>query len=469
MDEIPGAKSRVDSIQGSPAKRTELVRKLITKYGASGFVAVVFGGLFWRQCQFVNRYAVNMMFWDQWDFYTPIMNGNWWRIFIHQHGPHRQGAGFLITAVLAKLSGWNSRWDAFGVSYLILLAAILAIPIARRCGVRSGFAMTAVPLLFFNIRQYEMFAGASNLSHGAMPILLLMLYCLAWFITGRVWRLAILSFLTFLLIFTGFGLFMGLITPLVLVVELAQAVRARETRHLLWVSGALLLIAFFWLIFSRGYHFEPAVAEFKFPHKRPLEYLYFMALMLANFYGVPGHGFWPMMAGGCAILGLIFICFRHAKLMLMKGIETGRENVVIFSLSAFALFYLANTAVGRVCLGLVEAPAASRYVTLLSAGGFAIFLQLGSMRSAKFANIACVAYALLLLAGTLNLRPDDWASVHWLHNGRLAWREAYLETNDERSANQRSGFKVYPDSDVITGHLEYLRQHRLNLFSEKRE
>jgi hypothetical protein len=80
--------------------------------------------LAWRQHQFVDRYAVNVIFWDQWDFYRPFFQGQgWWAPFSYQRGPHRQGAGFLITEILAGLSGWNSRWDGFGVNFLLMKGA----------------------------------------------------------------------------------------------------------------------------------------------------------------------------------------------------------------------------------------------------------------------------------------------------------------------------------------------------------
>jgi hypothetical protein len=139
---------------------------------------------------------------------------------------------------------------------------------------------------------------------------------------------------------------------------------------------------------------------------------------------------------------------------------------VIFSLAAFALLYAAYTAVGRVCFGLDGAPAASRYVTLMIPAGFAFFLQLASVRSARTAGLLGVAYALLLAAGTLDLRRDDWDNVNWFHNGRLAWKEAYLKTGDEMEANRLSGFRVYPDPGAITERLDYLRRHKLNLFSD---
>ena len=58
---------------------------------ASLFLLITFSGLLiWRLFSFISRYAVNLLFYDQFAFYSPIFdNKNLWQIFSWQHGPHR--------------------------------------------------------------------------------------------------------------------------------------------------------------------------------------------------------------------------------------------------------------------------------------------------------------------------------------------------------------------------------------------
>src|SRR5207302_75098 len=73
-------------------------------------VVVLFVGLAVRQHLFVDKYAVNVFFWDQWDFYIPVFHGQgWWEIFDYQYGNHRLGIGVLISSWLAPLGGWDAR------------------------------------------------------------------------------------------------------------------------------------------------------------------------------------------------------------------------------------------------------------------------------------------------------------------------------------------------------------------------
>src|SRR5690349_1403058 len=61
----------------------------------------------------VNRYAVNVLFWDEWDFrLIQLRGGSLWQLFTYQHGPHRQGIGFIVDTFL-NVSRYDSRIESF--------------------------------------------------------------------------------------------------------------------------------------------------------------------------------------------------------------------------------------------------------------------------------------------------------------------------------------------------------------------
>jgi hypothetical protein len=429
-------------------------------------LGAIFLALAWRQHRFVDRYAVNMMYWDQWDLYRPFFeNRGPWGIFSFQVGPHRQGAGFLVTRVLAGLSGWNSRWDAFGVGFLLVAAALAALWLARRCGVRSILSLAAIPLIFFNIHQYEVFVGASNLSHGAMPDLLLMLYCLAWFIRDRRARLVIQGALALPMIFTGFAQMGGVLALVIAVLETAQARRAREAggrAPILWNAAGVILILGAFALFVHGFKFNEIDVDFRFPYGSLGQCAVFDFLMLANFFGLPPHVPGSVLFGAGVALLLAFCVVWHGLRCWRDGFESRRASVVIFFLSGFTLLYCADTAIGRVHLGLDAAPAASRYVTLMVPGALAIYLHLATLR-VRGAGILGLIMALALVPATTRLSPREWESVRSYSDGRAAWKAAYLATHDEAKATATSHFEIYPHS--VAARLEYLERHHLNLFN----
>jgi len=263
--------------------RSRLLERL-----SQGCVAAVFLFLAVRQLHFVAHHSVNMMYGDQWDFYGPLFrHEGWWQTFSYQHGPHRQGIGMVVTRILAGITGWNSRWDSIAGSTVLIGAAALGIGLARRFGVpRSSPALIAVPLIFLSVHQFEIFVGPSNLSHGVMPVFLLMSRCLAQFIADYRYRLAIVTGLTFLLIFTGFGIFMGLITPVWLIVELVQAWRRSDRPRARYCALMLVGVGASWALFAWHYTFQPAVPNFRFPYEHPTEYFVFVARMFGNAFGV---------------------------------------------------------------------------------------------------------------------------------------------------------------------------------------
>jgi hypothetical protein len=439
-------------------------RRLPFRVASLSVVTAVFVGLAWRQLHFVDTHAVNILFWDQWDLYKPLFeNQGWWQTFILQHGPHREGVGLVLMRILAELSGWNSRWEAFAESFLMIGAAALGLRLSLRFGVPShALSLVAVPLLFLNVIQYEIFVGAVNLSHGAMPMLLFMAYCLCWFARNDRWRVLAISALTFLLIFTGFGVFVGGLTPLLFAVEGVQAWRAGERRHAAIAAGGLAAAGLSWALFARGYIFQAAVPGFRFPYEHPTEYGVFIGRMLGNFFGAPMMSQSGVFLGLVVAAALLAIALWHGWRVVRIGVVTEPRSAVLFCLAAFTLTYCANNAVGRVFTG-PYAPLASRYVTLMIPGGMALFLQLALLGAERPFHWPALVFAALLVPGTAFPRSLDTMGINWYTEGRIHWKAAYLATHDEAQANKASHFSIYPGP--LGDRLTFLEDRHLNLFA----
>ena len=218
----------------------------------------------------INQYSVNLLYWDQWDFYQPLFGGdNIWEVFRWQHGPHRQGIGFVVTRFLADFSGWNTRVDAFAIGMTIFVAMGLALALeARLFGALNWNDILILPVLFLTPLQFEIFANTPNLSHGAMPLLLIILYCLTLTLPGVLLRSSSIVLLNFGLVYTGFGLFVGLITPIYF---LSEAIFAHQKKNGLGLT--IFLAGFLISVLTLGsffidYNFIPAAPNFQFPYPR---------------------------------------------------------------------------------------------------------------------------------------------------------------------------------------------------------
>src|SRR5689334_8579768 len=84
--------------------------------------ALVFTALALRLLFFVDRYAVNLLYWDQWDFLNGLFDGaDPWTLFRWQHGMERQGLGNVMSAVVLSVTGWNSKADVAAAALVMIL------------------------------------------------------------------------------------------------------------------------------------------------------------------------------------------------------------------------------------------------------------------------------------------------------------------------------------------------------------
>ena len=441
----------------------------LTKPSVAALIAtaVVFLVLAVRQQVFVHRYAVDVLFMDTWDLYRPMLHGQgWWASFDQQHGPHRQGLGGWAMRATADLTGWDSRADAAVISWTLTAAVPLGVLLAWRCGVR-GWPLVGVPVLYLNARQSGFFIAMGNPAHGAIPVLLFTAYGLAWFARATAVRLSLLVVLTAGLIFTGFGLFVGLLTPAVLSVEVVTAARGGDRRRAAAAALAVAATAATWAAFLHGYSTaEAAGTGFHFLYGRSVEYLYFIGVMLANQVGVdtwdggPGPG---TIAIGLALAALeLWVCIARGRRVLRAGVPGDRASVVIFCLAAYGVVYTTQAALGRAPDGW-QLGAASRYVTLGIPATVAVLLHL-ALSARPVLRWGALAFAGVMAAGTVSLNAGDLRAARSLHNGCIRWAWSYRTTHDQAAADRASHYQVYP-GPIPADTLAYLERNRLNLFA----
>jgi hypothetical protein len=183
--------------------------------------------------------------------------------------------------------------------------------------------------------------------------------------------------------------------------------------------------------------------------------------MLANFFGLSRPGAAPVAFGLFLALVMIGVCAWHGRRCLKHGVASEPRSTVLFFLSAYEIIYFSSAAVGRVMAG-ETAPLASRYVTLLIPAGLVIVLELSSLRRGRAAFWSCLVFALAIAPGCLTLQAWEVVSVNWYHDVKVSWRAAYLATHDEKEADRRAKFVMYPVH--LTYELSYLETNRLNLF-----
>lgn len=429
------------------------------------FVLSGLGLLGFRLFTLIDLHSVNVLFWDQWDFYEPLFEGQGtWDLFRFQHGPHRQGVGFWLTALVAHFSSWDTRADAFALGGVIVLAALLAVGLRQRLTGELHFADIAIALVVLTPAQYGIFINTPNASHGAVPLLLIVLYGYALTLRADKSRFATLLLLNFCLINTGFGIFAGLLTPLYFAWECLLARRREPGRWpglpLLGVAIALASGAHFFV----GYEFHDSEVALASLGSDAIHFPSYVALMLANVCGVKGLGLVPQCVG-FAVLGAALWVLGIRGCAILRGSSSEQDRVIAFWI-AFTLLFCLNVAVGRVSLGMPGAQS-TRYVPLVVPLFLGIHFHIQAMAVRPLRHLLAGLMVLGLIAATFPMREAEHSLMVRLKIRKERWAEVYRVSHNIKAADQNSRIRIYPwapERTQLQEKLDILEERQLNLF-----
>jgi hypothetical protein len=433
-------------------------------------VAAVFLLLAFRLFRLISLYAVNIFFSDQWDFndITLFERRNLWQMFNWQHGPHRQGVGAIVQVLVEPLLRWNSRGEAFVAGAIVTLAAVCALYLKKRLRGRISYADVVIPLIFLTPAQYESLWITPNFSHGPLPLLLVILYCLTWTCHRAALRYPLLLLVNFLAVYTGFGLFIGFLTPVLLIVDYwigRSEAPVKAWQLLLALALSLLSIGSF---FS-GYVSQPAAGCFATQSAPLAGYGAFAALMLAHFAGARETGTIDVLAGSLLLAAMLAtLTWSGASLFFPKA-QHKRQYLLPAILISFCLLFCFGTAYGRLCLGLGTAQS-SRYTNYVTLGMLGIYLSMLSLDGRTLRTVLLTAVAVVSIKGSLPIARTDREVMQGFHGIKSIWRACYLEREDIEQCDRQAGFGVYPSPEAtrLKEKLEYLKRTRQNLYSDLR-
>jgi hypothetical protein len=421
-----------------------------------------------RMFTLVWHYSVNLLYQDQWDYYIPLFdNRPVSDFFLWQIGPVRQGVGFLVYKYVSELSGWDTRVEGMVTSVVVFAALLCALWLKRKLFGSFDYWDLALPMLFLMPALTGNYTAVINPSHGPFPLLLVMLYCLAWCIRGRM-KYPTVLIVNFLLIFTTFGIIVGFITPLLITLDCLRAARDKDKRRALQTLLALLVALASLASFFIGYIPNTGVNCFQFLHTRPTEYVWFAAIMFASFLRLARGDTLSLLAGTTLALLTAALCARHAYLLLRERAADRRLSIAVVVLSGFTLVFVACAAFGRVCMGLDEARG-TRYVPYIIPAFVALYFHLLTLEKRRPFGRAALA-AFLACAALLALAPmsSGKAMLEEVRRGKSEWKRCYIETESVEACDARTNFQVYspiPPSPLGRRRLDYLKQNRLNLYA----
>lgn len=427
--------------------------------------------MFWL----ISRYAVNIFFADQWDFNnaTLFQRHSLWQMFRWQHGPHRQGVGSLFERLVDPLFGWNSRTESFVIGGVIVVAAMCALWLKKRLyGDLSAFDVV-IPAILFTPALWQTLFMTQNFAHGPFPLLLVLLYFLGWTCRRPALRYTLVLFLNFITIYTGFGIFLGVLTPILLILDFWASTPQIRLPKQYFISVLLVSVASLASFFF-GYTFQSAEKCFSFQLQSPTSYLAFVAVMFANFFAIR-HVTFPAQAVGTLILAALVISLITfaRRLLTEKRFDFRPEDhnraVTVIGLVAFSLLFCANTAYGRLCGGLGVA-LQSRYSIYLEPAVIGFYFFLLSLRHDR-RKFLLAGFLIAVAAASLNI---DRGGMRFSRYVKQHWKTCYLQTENIQECNNAAGYPIYTDSPEqarlthLQEKLEYLKRTHQNLYLDQK-
>lgn len=443
---------------------------------AAFLVLAATAGLAARLFHLIDLHAVDLLFYDQIELYEAFLDDpSAWTLFRWQHGPHRQGLPFLATRLIAEWTDWNVRADAFHVFAWMLLAVALAITLRRRLFGPLSATDVAIPLLLLTPAAYGIYVHASNASHCAGPLALLLAFCHALLIQSRRWRYASLVALDFVLVHTGFAVFAGALAPLLLALAAWRDQREARPRDALF-AGAGVVLCLVWIgVFLIGYTAHNGLDAVEEPLDLARHSVY-VAMMFANLLGFkdPGAptiaiGALPALAAlALAIGALVRLAQRHAAAAAVptpsvstmgSASESPRRPAltalapvsasaasVIFFLAAFTLLYCVATAVGRIQFGLSGAQS-SRYVPLVAPAFLALYFATFRLERRALRLALGLLLVGVLVRASFPMHPLEAGFMTKLADHKRAFVAAYLETGNIEAASRQARLRIDPFRD----------------------
>lgn len=428
-------------------------------------VFATFAALATRLVVLISQYAVNVFFMDQWDFneVTLFQKHSLWEMFRWQNGPHRQGLGAVLSFLIDPLFQWNSRTESFLVGAIVILAAGCALWLKRRLFGDFTFFDVCIPLILLTPLQYETLYITANLAHGPLPLLMIVLFCLAWTVPNIYLRLGLVLLINFLAIHTGFGFFLGLITPMAILVDYCLNLRFVRNGRLLFLVSLLVSIASL-MSFFVNYHYETSVDCSPNLLQSPLSYAQFLWLMYANTFAVKGTGAFAVSVGVVLLALIVAALFVCVATLRTSAPEERTVHLASGILLAFCLLFSANAAYGRSCLGIGVAQV-SRYVIYMECGLLGLYFFLLKLPSKTFRRVVLLVFTAALV-GTIPIRRQDRAVMNFVRSAKADWKTCYMQFEDIRGCNHAVGYGVYPNTDRdLKGKLDFLKQTKQNLYA----
>ncbi len=416
---------------------------------------------------FIYSNTANILYWDQWDIVNEIVNeDNWINLVFFQHNEHKMGLGLVITKFLASVTSWSNQAETVLTGLVIFISAVLAVLIKKRIFGKIEIYDIFIPILFFNLYQWENLIWGFQISF-VLPLLMLFLSVYLYTFKESVLRNLLLIFISLLSIFSHFhGLIIVLITFIFFILNAFHSQKFEDRRKYLGLGIISLIIGLFY--FNNFTQVESLATRSNLLLTVPKNIAYII-LELNQLFGLQISKNLGIFSIFEIISLLIFplIALASFSFLLLKAKKESAliKYYPIISLFIFTFIFCILTAFGRSSLGLTQA-LSSRYATFIIPVFLGVYLSLLLLLQNKLKQRLIILFiSIFLILSSYNYFTSSSKITSHLNN-LSEWKHCYLKSRQIETCNKLTYFFVYPESGAkkLENNLSILKKHRLNLF-----
>lgn len=412
---------------------------------------------------YVYRFAYDVVFWDQWELvpmYERWVQGTLTFADLYsQHNEHRLFFPRLIMLPLARVSGYDTRWEQY-VGWLILVGAGVALLVEhlRTFGRSNASLLRFVPvaLMVFTLRQYDCLLWGWNIQ--IFLSLLGLVLAAIWLqrfeeaprygvLAAAAGTVSMLSFASGLCVWPMGVVFLGWRAWLV---RALPERRAALGRLVVWtVVGALLAG-----LYLHGYVKPSGHPSTDWFLSHPGRALYFFFVVVGS----------PLASqpSGAAAVGAVMVALCLVLLVLaMRGAADLRSFSLSLPLLLVAGAVAVQVTVGRAGFDTYEAGFASRYTTLTLLGAVGLYRAALSLKDERYRWGLGGAVVVLIGMGVFASYDGVHGHGKKTHRERTALRPIlarYATESDETL------LRLYPDAGVVRERGAVLERLGLSVF-----
>lgn len=421
---------------------TQRTRGWVLPFLVTAYLLLAFR-LFW----FIRRHAVDLFFYDQWNYLKTALNqAGFWEGFWTPLGPHRLGLAYPLYQAALNLGDYSNIYLVYLVGLLALLNSLLFLALKRRIQGAFYLSDVFVPLVFFDLNQHALYFTNPNIAVHHLPFTFLILLAGYFVLRPARWLRILVPLAIPLVVFTGNGFFVGLGAGLYAFYRYLAKGRARHDLFLA-IMVFLAVSAYLWTAHYVSFDCAGATPQsFKY-------YVFFIKGMLLNGLVI---GLQTSLLSWGVFLGLGIALFW--AFWFSQGRYRQVDGYPLFFL--YTALFVAATLISRWCYGLAITES-SRYIPHVTLS----FMALGFLRFRNNRLMHLIHGGLLALFFIYaQYKFSVWRApmVEKQTRDMRVWRACYLQTGSVEQCNAKTNFRIYPKDNAhfnLSAQLERLAKH----------